>query len=89
MAKRRGIRKELAQIAPSGQTLERQLNNLLQKKQYSKAIRKLQQSLKRDPAQRLSITEADIWLKQGQEKLLPLASLYWSVWILSTKRRKP
>ncbi|MCM1984018.1 tetratricopeptide repeat protein [Lyngbya confervoides] len=68
MGKRPGIRKELAQILPSSQTLEQQLNELLKKKQYSKAIRRLQQSLKRDPEQKLSMTEADIWLQQGKDE---------------------
>ncbi|WP_017301930.1 tetratricopeptide repeat protein [Nodosilinea nodulosa] len=36
------------------------------KKQYPQALRKLQQAQKRDPDQGFGITEADIWLQQGQ-----------------------
>ncbi|NCJ08464.1 tetratricopeptide repeat protein [Synechococcales cyanobacterium C] len=35
---------------------------------YSLAMRKLQQALKRDPNQKLHITEADIWLQQGKSE---------------------
>ena len=69
VGKRKGIRQELAQLAPSGPVLEQQLQSLMAQKKYPQAIRKLQQSLKRDPDQTLKITEADIWLQQGQDAL--------------------
>lgn len=68
MAKRKGIRQQLNQLISPGQTLEEQVQDLVTRAKYSTAIRKLQQGLKRDPAQQLTITEADIWLLQGKQE---------------------
>ncbi|TVQ05803.1 MAG: hypothetical protein EA368_18575 [Leptolyngbya sp. DLM2.Bin27] len=38
------------------------------KKQYPQALRKLQQAQKRNPDQVVSLTEAEIWLQQGQHE---------------------
>ncbi|NEP17688.1 MAG: tetratricopeptide repeat protein [Leptolyngbya sp. SIO4C1] len=40
----------------------------MQQKKYSQAIRKLQQGLKRDPDQTLTVSEAEIWRLQGQDE---------------------
>ena len=66
MAKRKGIRQQIASMTASGQTLEKQIQSLIEQKKYAAAIRKLQQGLKRDPQQSLTVSEADIWLLQGK-----------------------
>ncbi|MEO0458265.1 MAG: tetratricopeptide repeat protein [Cyanobacteria bacterium P01_A01_bin.114] len=71
MAKRKGIREKLSQLTASGKSLsgkslEEQIQALIEQQKYSKALRTLQQSLKRDPDQNLTVTEADIWLLQGK-----------------------
>ncbi len=68
MAKRKGIRQQLKQLTSPGPTLEEQVQDLVTQAKYSTAIRKLQQGLKRDPDQQLTITEADIWLLQGKQE---------------------
>ena len=68
MAKRKGIRQQLSNMAASGQTLEKQLQALIKQDKYKAAVRKLQQSLKRDSDQALTTTEADIYLLQGQHE---------------------
>lgn len=65
MAKRKGIRQQLSKLAASGQTLEEQVQQSIAQKKYAQAIRKLQQGLKRNPDQQLTVSEADIWLQQG------------------------
>jgi len=52
----------------SGPTLEKQIQDLLKQHKYTAAIRKLQQSLKREPNQTLTTTEADIRLLQGKHE---------------------
>ncbi|WP_228021458.1 hypothetical protein [Vasconcelosia minhoensis] len=69
MAKRKGIRKQLSQLSATGQTLEKQVNSLIEQKKFSQAIRKLQQGLKRDPNQQLAVSEANIWQQQGEYEL--------------------
>ncbi|MGB3309731.1 MAG: tetratricopeptide repeat protein [Nodosilinea sp.] len=64
MAKRVGSQQN-SQTAASP-ALEKQLQGLIAQNRYSQALRKLQQAQKRDPDQVVSITEADIWLQQGQ-----------------------
>lgn len=68
MAKGKGIRKQLSEMTASGQALDRQVNHLVAQGKYAQAIRKLQQGLKRDPDQTLSISEWEIWLAQGQDE---------------------
>ena len=68
MAKGKGIRKQLSEMTASGRALDKQINSLVAQGKYSQAIRKLQQGLKRDPDQTLSITEWEIWLAQGQDE---------------------
>ncbi len=67
MGKRRGIRQQLSQLSASDQALDKQIKSLIASKKYSTAIRKLQQGLKRNPEQKLSISEADILLLQGKQ----------------------
>ena len=69
LAKRKSILKQVAELEASGRDLEQQLENLMEQRKYPQAIRKLQQSLKRDPRQKLGISEVDIYLRQGQEEL--------------------
>ena len=52
-------------MTASGETLEKQIQSLIKQKKYTAAIRKLQQGLKRDPNQPLTVGEADIWLLTG------------------------
>jgi hypothetical protein len=68
LAKGKGIRKQLSEMTASGQALEKQINSLLSQGKYSQAIRKLQQGLKRNPDQTLSISEWEIWLAQGRDE---------------------
>jgi hypothetical protein len=68
LAKGKGIRKQLSEMTASGRALDKQINSLVAQGKYSQAIRKLQQGLKRDPDQSLSITEWEIWLAQGQDE---------------------
>lgn len=68
MAKGKGIRKQLAEMTASGRALDKQINSLVAQGKYSQAIRKLQQGLKRDPDQTLSIAEWEIRLAQGQDE---------------------
>ena len=65
MAKRKGSQ-QTSQATAASQSLEQQLQRLMAKKQYSQALRKLQQAQKRDPNQVVNIAEAEIWLQQGQ-----------------------
>lgn len=67
MGKRRGIRQQLSQLSASDQALDKQIKSLIASKKYSTAIRKLQQGLKRNPDQKLSVNEADILLLQGKQ----------------------
>ena len=67
MAKSKGIRQQLSQLTASGKALDKQLQTLVAQGQYTKAIRKLQQALKRDPDLTPSFTEAELWLRQGEE----------------------
>lgn len=67
MAKRKGSQQN-SQITAASQALEQQLQRLMAKKQYPQALRKLQQAQKRDPDQVFSITEAELWLQQGQHE---------------------
>ena len=69
MAKRKKILKQLAELEASGQALEQKVESLLEQRKYTQAIRKLQQALKRNPNQNLRISEADIYLQQGQDEL--------------------
>jgi len=69
LAKRKGIRKQVAELEASGRALEQQLESLMEQGRYTQAIRKLQQALKRNPNQSLSISEVDIRLQQGQDEL--------------------
>ena len=69
MAKRKGILKQVAELEASGRALEQKLESLMEQRKYPQAIRKLQQALKRDPNQNLRISEADIYLRQGQDEL--------------------
>lgn len=69
MAKRKGIQRQLSQIKASGDALENQIQSLIEQEKYSTAIRKLQLGLKRDPDQKLTVTEADLWALQGQHDL--------------------
>lgn len=66
MAKRKGIRQQLSSLAATGNALEKQVQSLIKQSKHQMAIRKLQQGLKRDPDQVLTVTEADIWLSLGQ-----------------------
>jgi tetratricopeptide (TPR) repeat protein len=68
LAKGKGIRKQLSEMTASGRALDKQINSLVAQGKYSQAIRKLQQGLKRDPDQTLSIAEWEIWLAQGQDE---------------------
>lgn len=68
MAKGKSIRKQLSEMTASGRALDKQINSLVAQGKYSQAIRKLQQGLKRDPDQTLSIAEWEIWLAQGQDE---------------------
>ncbi|MGC1310500.1 MAG: tetratricopeptide repeat protein [Phormidesmis sp.] len=68
MAKRKGLRRQLSQMAASGQALEQQIQDLIDQDKYATAIRKLQQGLKRDPDQTLKTNEADIWLLRGKHE---------------------
>lgn len=65
MAKRKGSQQN-SQTTASSQALDQQLQRLMAKKQYPQALRKLQQAQKREPDQVFGITEAEIWLQQGQ-----------------------
>jgi len=67
MAKRIGSQQN-SQTTAASQSLEQQLQRLMAKKQYPQALRKLQQAQKRDPDLVLKITEASIWLQQGQHE---------------------
>ncbi len=67
MGKRQGIRQQLSQLSAPDQALDKQLKSLIASKKYSTAIRKLQQGLKRNPDQKLSVNEADILLLQGKQ----------------------
>ncbi|MGB3291919.1 MAG: tetratricopeptide repeat protein [Phormidesmis sp.] len=69
MAKRKGIRQQLSQLRASGEALDKQIQDLIEQKKYSTAIRKLQLGLKRDPDQKITVTEADLWVLQGQHDL--------------------
>ena len=55
-------------MSASSRALDKQINSLVAQGRYSQAIRKLQQGLKRDPDQTLSIAEWEIWLAQGQDE---------------------
>ncbi|MEB3213620.1 MAG: tetratricopeptide repeat protein [Leptolyngbyaceae bacterium] len=68
MAKFKGIKHELSKLSTSDQKLETQLENLIEQKKYTQAIRKLQQTLKRKPDVDIKIREADIWLAQGKDE---------------------
>lgn len=68
MAKFKGIKQELSRLSSSDQKLEKQLQNLVEQKQYPQALRKLQQSLKRNPDLNIDVREADIWLAQGKDE---------------------
>jgi len=68
LAKGKGIRKQLSEMSASSRALDKQINSLVAQGRYSQAIRKLQQGLKRDPDQTLSIAEWEIWLAQGQDE---------------------
>ncbi len=67
MAKRKGSQQN-SQITAASQALEPQLQRLMAQKQYSQALRKLQQAKKGAPDQVFSVTEAEIWLQQGQHE---------------------
>ena len=67
MAKRKDSQ-PYTQMTAASQALEKQLQTLIAQKRYPQALRKLQQAQKRDPGQVLSITEANIWLQQGQHE---------------------
>ncbi|MGB7249206.1 MAG: hypothetical protein WBC73_09725 [Phormidesmis sp.] len=66
MAKRKGIRQQLSAMRKSGQALENQIQNLIKQKKYTTAIRKLQQGLKRNPDEAVTVSEADLWLLEGR-----------------------
>ena len=68
MAKRKGILKQVAELEASDQALDQQLESLMEQRKYPQAIRKRQQALKRNPKQSLRISEADIYLQQGQDE---------------------
>lgn len=53
-------------MAASEKTLEKQVKSLIGQNKYAAAIRKLQQGLKRNPDQTVSVSEADIRLLQGK-----------------------
>lgn len=65
MAKHKGSQQNSQKTVVS-QSLEQQLQSLMVQHQYPQALRKLQQAQKRDPDQGCSLTEATIWLQQGQ-----------------------
>jgi tetratricopeptide (TPR) repeat protein len=65
LAKRKGSQQN-SQITAASQPLEQQLQRLMAQNQYPQALRKLQQAKKRDPDQGYSLTEAEIWLREGQ-----------------------
>ena len=69
LTKHSGRRKQLSSKTTSGQSLEAQIQRLITQKKYSTAIRKLQQGLKREPGQVLTVSESDIWLLQGQDEI--------------------
>jgi hypothetical protein len=47
VAKFKRIKRELSNLSTSDQKVEKQLESLIEKKQYTQAIRKLQQTLQR------------------------------------------
>jgi tetratricopeptide (TPR) repeat protein len=71
LAKRRKLRQRLSTMAASAsnQSLESQIQALIQKHKYAQAVRKLEQALQRDPHQSVPLSEADIWLLKGQHEV--------------------
>lgn len=69
MAKRKGTRKQGSELATPAPELEQTLKSLIRERKYPQAIRKLQQALKQNPDQQLSISEVDIRVQQGQDEL--------------------
>ena len=53
-------------MTAAGDTLEKQIKSLIRQNKYAAAVRKLQQGLKRNPAQTVAVSEADIRLLQGK-----------------------
>lgn len=65
MAKRQGSQQN-SQTTAASQALDQQLQRLMGQHRYPQSLRKLQQAQKRNPDQGFGVTEADIWLRQGQ-----------------------
>lgn len=57
-----------ASAQSSGQSLNSQIQALINRQRYTQAIRTLQQGLKRDPEQQVSLTEADILMLKGKDE---------------------